>query len=302
MVFKAQNMKDCFKYFCLIVFIISLLPACASKKQDSQLLGIQNQITYLTDSYNKLSMNLNEIQDTLLAMQSRMELLKDSEAIVYQKKSVKKKKFRKTAKKGDDKAKKQLKKDKVAKKDEVPVFDLGMSSGGISADPGEVYKLKGGEGYIRIEGTTSTRSTKKVSKAQKIEKKSQPDDLTISPKEFYNAAYKAYSDRNFDKAIKRFDNFLKIFPEHNLSDNAVYWIGESYVGKGDYALALPEFQRISMKYPNGNKVPDSLLMMGICFDKMENKDNALESWKKLVMLFPDTMAAKKAKSKLESYE
>jgi len=287
---------------CLIaMIIISVSIGCASKKYDTRLAGIQKQISYLTDTYNNLSMKLGEIQDNLLVVQSKMESIKSS------KYSKSRKRTREIIEKdsiNDPREKKKLplerfgslkKTGKNAEEDpeEVPIFELSAEKNELAGKPGEVFQLEGGSGYIKIEGAkqySEKRNGAKIISSTKI-----------TPNQFYKQAYKQYSKRKFDNAIREFQNFLKVFPEHDLSDNAVYWIGESFVGKGNYALALPEFQRVPLDYPNGNKVPDSLLMIGICFDKLNNKENAKVSWKKLVMLFPKTMAAKKAKKKLETF-
>lgn len=279
--------------------MISLL-GCAGKNHDTQLVGIQKQISYLSKSYNNLSLKLGEIQDSLLVLQYKVEAQENGAEIV--KKSSKKKKASKKDAVHDGEAQKKAKDAKVTT-EQVPIFELGkISNAALHGQEGKVYKLDGDAGYLKVEGQGKNARARIIKLEGSDKERPEGPPETLSPKELYKSGFSYYSKRKFSKAIDTFSRFLKTFPEHDLSDNAVYWIGESYVGQGQYALALPEFQRVPLDYPNGNKVPDALLMIGICFDNMKNNNSARESWQKLVSLFPNTMAAKIAKKKLEGEE
>lgn len=292
------------KLICSIIlcFAIFLSYGCASKKYDERLNGIQKQISYLSDSYNKLSMKFGEIQDSMIVLQNSTNKdpitasqNEDETSLVQMK--VQEERVTETEPLDKEAI---IEVERYAQKNVVseaePMFP-GLENQELAGKPGQVFELEGGDGYIKIEGGAMPKNALAKSKAQG----KQPSDLVLTPQQFYQSAYDDYTRRDYDKAIKKFSNFLKLFPEHDLADNAVYWTGESYVGLGEYALALPEFQRIALEYPNGNKAPDALLMAGICFDKLKNSDNALDSWKKLVMLYPESMAAKKASKKLDNF-
>ena len=64
------------------------------------------------------------------------------------------------------------------------------------------------------------------------------------------------------------------------------------------AKANKEFEKVISKYPNGNKVPDALLRSGICMLKMSKPEKAKGSFDQLIKKFPESVAAKKAKSTL----
>jgi tol-pal system protein YbgF len=289
----------------MLLITLCLISGCASKKYETRLEGIQKQIGYLNESYDRLSGKINEIQDTLIVVQNEVESTKaDSKGTlagaqqpVKGKQSIKKKQ--------EDNLE-VLKQEEVpplastARLDpeieKIPIFDIGAEKPDLGGKPGEIYRLENGEGFIKIEGA------KKREAALKSAGGHPQTGSYEDPEEFYKAALESYSSRKFDKAIEGFSKFVKLFPEHDLADNAVYWTGESFVAAGEYALALPEFQRLAMQYPNGNKMPDALLMIGICYDRLKNKQAAADSWNKLVSLYPSSQAAKKAKKKLESVE
>jgi tol-pal system protein YbgF len=280
----------------LLLITLCLISGCASKKYETRLEGIQKQIGYLNESYDRLSGKINEIQDTLIVVQNEVESTKtDSKGTlagvqqpVKGKQSIKKKQEEVPPLAPSARLDPEIEK--------IPIFDIGAEKPDLGGKPGEIYRLENGEGFIKIEGA------KKREAALKSAGEHPQTGSYEDPEEFYKAALESYSSRRFDKAIEGFSKFVKLFPEHDLADNAVYWTGESFVAAGEYALALPEFQRLAMQYPNGNKMPDALLMIGICYDKLKNKQAAADSWNKLVSLYPSSQAAKKAKKKLESVE
>ncbi|MEZ4846314.1 MAG: tol-pal system protein YbgF [Bdellovibrionota bacterium] len=114
----------------------------------------------------------------------------------------------------------------------------------------------------------------------------------------YNRAYKTFQDQNYKETVRLMDEFLKQYPSHKYSDNATFWIGESYYQLKNYEQANAEFEKVISKYPNGNKVPDALLRSGICMLKLSKPEKAKVSFDQLIKKYPESVAAKKAKATL----
>jgi len=53
------------------------------------------------------------------------------------------------------------------------------------------------------------------------------------PQREYKKAYGEYLEYRYDKALTLFQDFLQRYPNHDLADNAQYWIGEIYYGLED---------------------------------------------------------------------
>ena len=68
-----------------------------------------------------------------------------------------------------------------------------------------------------------------------------------------------------DEAVASFRGFVKQHPQHDLADNAQYWLGECFYDRKDYSTALREFRRVAEKFPQGNKVPDALLKVAFSY-------------------------------------
>ena len=69
--------------------------------------------------------------------------------------------------------------------------------------------------------------------------------LTQTPKNTYYIAYSDYLKKNYDLAIEGFFQFLKQFPNNNLADNSLYWIGECYYSQKKYPDAVRVFTKLS---------------------------------------------------------
>lgn len=119
------------------------------------------------------------------------------------------------------------------------------------------------------------------------------------PHQLYNNAFTHFKTGQFGKALMEFEEFVSRFPEHNLSDNAQYWIGEVYYSQKDYNRALHEFQKVLDLYPLGNKFPDAMLKIGFSYEELREYQKALEQFQKVVERFPDSDAAIKAREQLE---
>ena len=110
----------------------------------------------------------------------------------------------------------------------------------------------------------------------------------------YRRALAAMSDRRLDEALAGFDGFLAAHPAHPYADNAHYWRGEIHFARRDYARAAAEMQRLIERYPNGNRVPDAMLRLGICLERLGETARARAVLQELRSRFPQSVAARMA--------
>jgi tol-pal system protein YbgF len=122
---------------------------------------------------------------------------------------------------------------------------------------------------------------------------------SIDPAALYMEGYHDTMDKNFTSAMETFRRFLAQFPDHELADNAQYWLGEIYYAGGDWERAILEFDKVVKKYPSGDKVADSLLKQGYSFEKLGDMKTAKILLNRVVEEFPQSDTAKKAKERLE---
>jgi tol-pal system protein YbgF len=120
-----------------------------------------------------------------------------------------------------------------------------------------------------------------------------PSALDEEARRSYDAALALVNGRRYDQALEAFAAFLVKWPDHPNADNAMYWRGESYYAKGEYARAAEEFEGATLRFPLGNKVPDCLLKLGLCQERLGNEGKAKGYFDRLIREFPRSEAARR---------
>jgi len=114
----------------------------------------------------------------------------------------------------------------------------------------------------------------------------------------YNACYKLFKEGQYVKAREEFLKFLKQYPKTAFSDNAQFWIGETWYVEDKFERAIVEYQKVVKDYPNGDKVPYALLKQGMAFQKLGDKASAKIVYNQVIKKYPQTNQARVAKAKL----
>ena len=115
----------------------------------------------------------------------------------------------------------------------------------------------------------------------------------------YSAAYGLFKSGQYAKALIAFSTFVDKYPASALTDNAIYWIGESYYQQKEYALAVEEYSKILKKFPKESKAPYAMYKLALCYKMLgENKDSDIY-FQELLARYPNSEAAKEAKNNVE---
>ena len=121
----------------------------------------------------------------------------------------------------------------------------------------------------------------------------QPSAFDAEARRAYDSALGLVNAHQFDRALDALAAFLVKWPDHPNADNAMYWRGECYFAKGEYAHAAEEFEGTIARFPFGNKVPDALLKLGLCHQKLGNAPKAKAYFDRLQRDFPRSEAARR---------
>jgi tol-pal system protein YbgF len=114
----------------------------------------------------------------------------------------------------------------------------------------------------------------------------------------YKNAKQTYERKEFPAAREKFKAFLAVYPKGQLSDNAQFWIGESFYSEKDYEKAIIAYDDVLKKFPKGDKVPSALLKQALCWLELGDKTFAQSLLKRVIKEHPRTQQAKIAKEKL----
>ena len=104
------------------------------------------------------------------------------------------------------------------------------------------------------------------------------------------------------EARNKLSVFLKNNPSDKLAPNALYWIGETYYSEKNFAQSILKFKEVSRRFPKANKVPDAMLKIGLAYDKLGDKENAVFYLRTLTDDYPKSDPAKIAIKRLKEIE
>ena len=124
------------------------------------------------------------------------------------------------------------------------------------------------------------------------------NDVNEAGLRLYQQALEQLRGGRHDEAVSSFRGFVKQHPQHDLADNAQYWLGECFYDRKDYSTALREFRRVAEKFPQGNKAPDALLKVAFSYLALGSARPARETLQEIVRSYPRHQAAGLAKAKL----
>ncbi|MFC3194659.1 tol-pal system protein YbgF [Marinicella sediminis] len=114
----------------------------------------------------------------------------------------------------------------------------------------------------------------------------------------YQAAFSQLKAGRFNESARLFEDFIQQYPDHQLTDNSYYWLGESYYVTRNYPLALAAFQSLEQNFPLSSKLSDALLKIGYTYHELEDFQQAEAALNKVVRSFPNESVARLAQNRL----
>lgn len=108
-----------------------------------------------------------------------------------------------------------------------------------------------------------------------------------TPQEQYAHARKLLFSQQDVQAEAAFESFIEQHPDHALTPNARYWLGETYYVRKDYAQAAQTFLQGYQADPDGVKAPDTLLKLGMSLANLDKQQEACATLSKLRADFPN---------------
>ncbi len=103
----------------------------------------------------------------------------------------------------------------------------------------------------------------------------------------YDYAYGLLAQGDYDRAEQALTKFSEAHPEHPLTSNAQYWLGETFYVRGEYDDAAIAFAQGYQSFPEGAKAVDSLLKLGMALAASGNRNDACLTLNQLNVEFPN---------------
>lgn len=127
-----------------------------------------------------------------------------------------------------------------------------------------------------------------------------PPAATSDPETLYQTSYSDYLRGNYDLAMVGFKQYLDAFPETDLADNAIYWIGECFYRQQKYVEAIAEYDKVLKQFARSDKTASALLKKGFALLEQGKKKDGIAQLQNVVKSFPSSDEANLAKQRLQS--
>ncbi|MFZ0390426.1 MAG: tetratricopeptide repeat protein [Calditrichia bacterium] len=114
----------------------------------------------------------------------------------------------------------------------------------------------------------------------------------------YNEALELFRQAQYRDALRAFEQLLASDTGNNLSDNAQYWLGESYYALGRYQEAILAFEKV-FTFRFSNKDDYAQFKIGQSYYKLNNPDRARQEFQELLDSYPDSPLVSRAKQYLD---
>jgi tol-pal system protein YbgF len=108
--------------------------------------------------------------------------------------------------------------------------------------------------------------------------------------EQYRFAFKLLRKRDYATAETALREFLERHPDVPLAGNAMYWMGETYYVRKDFAEAARIFLDAYQRFPKGNKAADNLFKLAKSLSQIGENESACTTYGKLLKSFPTANA------------
>jgi len=124
------------------------------------------------------------------------------------------------------------------------------------------------------------------------------NDVQDEKAKAYDAAYQAFKGKKYKEAREKFEAFMKAYPKNELTDNAQFWIAETYYAEKYYEDAILAYESLLKKYPDSKKTSSALLKQAFSFIEIGDAKTGKIILNKLIEKHPDSKETELAKKKL----
>jgi TolA-binding protein len=106
------------------------------------------------------------------------------------------------------------------------------------------------------------------------------------PEEIHRQVYLDYSRGEYQLAIEESQLFLDEYPDHPLVQEIIFIRGECFMGQEKHFDALKEYSRILQEFPEGKRIPATLLRMAVAYESIGENEVAAGIIRRLVREHP----------------
>lgn len=117
--------------------------------------------------------------------------------------------------------------------------------------------------------------------------------------QFYGLALEMYQRGNLETARDAFENFLARYGGHELAPDAQYWVARTYEDAEDPGNALEEYRRLTELYPDSGRAPAALFQRAMIEASRDNTAVARRLFAQIESGYPNSPEAEEARRERE---
>ncbi|HYR52546.1 MAG TPA: tol-pal system protein YbgF [Candidatus Dormibacteraeota bacterium] len=125
-----------------------------------------------------------------------------------------------------------------------------------------------------------------------------PGAVILDPDEAFRAAQSDYAAGRYELARTSLTEYLKRFPDSEVSDDAQYLVGESAYNTGDFRGAIEAYRKVVENYPKGDHVPKALLKAGMASARINDVPASRRYYQLVIQRYPKSDEARLARERL----
>jgi tol-pal system protein YbgF len=120
-----------------------------------------------------------------------------------------------------------------------------------------------------------------------------------SPEDQYKFAFNILLQNDYDQAERAFRAYIDKHPADARTENARYWLAETYYVRDKFEPASTAFAEAYQKAPTGQKAPDNLLKLGMSLGRLNKPREACATFERLGQQFPNAPGTIKSRAAAE---
>jgi tol-pal system protein YbgF len=160
-------------------------------------------------------------------------------------------------------------------------------------DTMDELKARLGKVSKQLEDMQSTQQSLAAQQAQQQQQAQVPP-----PDVLYNNGLRDYNAGKNDLATQEFTDYIKYYPNTDLTGNAYFYLAEIQYRQGNYQEAAKNYDQVMQDFPSGNKAAAAQLKKGFALIELGKKEDGIAELRHVVQRYPRSNEATQARDRL----
>jgi len=165
-----------------------------------------------------------------------------------------------------------------------------------NGEPGQDTNVEGSLGSIQFDADgniVGTEIAKPLDLTQGLNQETEVAALNL-PQDadgLFSTGFELVQSGRYAEAQSALDLFSQNYADHPRLPEARFWLGESYLGRGEYKQAAKIYLDAHKKWPNSKYGPQSLLKLGVSIAGLNQRELACATYAEVLTKYPDASRA-----------